>query len=161
MLILSDTHLNNIEYAYHTGRDYSLYPVRGIDTPKDIKIVKDLIKKQTPDARIHIRWKDPDDTSSIPLKVPENAIIKNLQKTVGQNEAYIQELEEQIKTLKDTENKIISKENKKELMKDVMIKQYSNKVKELTRQIELMRKDNSDLISTNLMLKTKYEGGAS
>lgn len=158
MLILSDTHLNNIEYAYHTGRDYSLYPVRGVDTPRDIKLVKDLIKKDMPDARIHIRWKNPDDASSIPLKVPDNAIIKNLQKTLGENEAYIQELENEVQTLKATEEKITSKENKKELMKDVMIKQYTNKIKELNRQIEMMRKDNSDLIATNLRLKERIGG---
>jgi predicted RNase H-like nuclease (RuvC/YqgF family) len=155
MLILSDTHINNIEYEYHSGTSYSLYPIRDVHSPKEIQEVKRRIRQDMPNAKIHIRWKLDGDVSSNPMKIPDNAVIKNLQKILGQNESYIQELEEKIKEFSSPASKELNKQNKKELMKDIMIKQYTDKIKDLNRKLDMARKDNSELITLNWQLKQK------
>lgn len=146
---MEDPHVNGIAYEYHGGDSYSLYPIKGKDTPKGIQRAKYLIKSKVLSAKIQIRWKQPDDTAALPEKVPDNAIIKSLKVELGKKDAYIQELEEKMAFMQDSlkkEAKAEAREDRKQILKETLLKELETKNAKLKKENDQLRKTNSELV---------------
>lgn len=75
------------------------------------------------------------------LKLPDEALIKELRIELGKQTSYIQELEDEIKFLKKEET-----EEKKKIRREKLFDEYRGQIKNLNDKIRKLKKDNEYLI---------------
>ncbi|MDL2310273.1 hypothetical protein LJC39_04070 [Parabacteroides sp. OttesenSCG-928-B22] len=75
------------------------------------------------------------------LKLPDEALIKELRIELGKQASYIQELEDEIKFLKKEET-----EEKKKIRREKLFDEYRGQIKNLNDKIRKLKKDNEYLI---------------
>lgn len=93
-------------------------------------------------------------------KLPDKAYIKALEERVseleierGKDQAYITELEDELKALSSK-----SKEELKEYRKSVLVNQLREAIGSKDKLLQTYKKDNKELIHQILMLKQKLNG---
>lgn len=88
--------------------------------------------------------------NNFPEKIPDEFIIKDLQKKIGQLESYILELEHTIDRLKVEDGRNI----RKEIREGEVYKNLKQQLSARKKENESLRRSISDLIQENIRLKT-------
>lgn len=81
-------------------------------------------------------------------KIPDDVLIKNIRREIGEKDSYISELEYNIKE-KERIIDILKNGDKTEIRKirqDEVFQEYKDKIKLLEKKISQLRKDNMELI---------------
>lgn len=72
----------------------------------------------------------------MPEKIPDYILLKEAQKEIGKLNAYVEELEDELKKYTT-----VTPEELKEIKKSIVYKQQKDKITELNRKISELRKD--------------------
>ena len=83
-------------------------------------------------------------------KVPDEVLISQLNQELGKANAYIEELESANRVLK--EQCRISKIDKKEVMKDLVLKELKDRITELNTTVSRLRKENESYVMEKVRL---------
>lgn len=124
------------------GARFVLYPEIGVHSTEDVNRAKNWIRRNRDVVSMQIQWKKAGDIKAPPMKLTDDIIIKELRKELGKSEAYIQELEEKIKTLEIDDERQVRKEIKAEETYKALRKERDAAKKEIVN----LRKTISDLI---------------
>jgi hypothetical protein len=125
------------------GARFVLFPETGFHTPEDVKRARSWLYRNHDVVSIQIRWKSAGDKTEQPMKIPDSAIISELRRQIGENEAYIQELEEKLKGEDVAQNRTL----KKELLKETTIASLNKRLTKLLNENIGLRKNISDLVT--------------
>jgi hypothetical protein len=140
---------NGMEYEYH---ELSLKRINcilevttNVHSVNEIDACKFFLRERFGDKlnHIQIRMHNPD----MPIKIPDEAIIKMLQQKIGEQASYIEELKEFLQR-----DQTITKEDRTEFKKEKAYKELVAKLKVAQQTIRKLRKDNEYLI---IKLNTK------
>lgn len=129
---------------------FDLYPVKDQNTEEHVKSAISWLRKEREMTNIQVRWKLSNDDGFLPEQVPNEAIIADLRTTIGSWEAYVTELEEEIKKIKQerkNEENAEVKKLKKELLKDAEVAHWKQLSEKRQAEATKLRKDISDLVT--------------
>lgn len=140
---------NGMQYEYHQVARKTINCILeitvGVHSIIEVDASKSFLRDTFRDKLNHIqtRLHNPD----MPIKIPDEAIIKMLRQQIGEQTSYIEELKEFIQR-----DEIITKEDRKEFKKEKAYKELVAKLKVSQQTIRKLRKDNEYLI---IKLNTK------
>lgn len=144
---------NPIEYeSWITGPQgarFALYPIKDTHTEEDIRTAKHWLKNNRDVVSLQVRWKHQGDTTPNPEKIPDHLIIKNLQKEIGQEKSYSEELEDQLRKCKEAKEEKLKLTNADmlEIKKETLYKNKTEQIKSLELKIKKLDKDKAELLA--------------
>jgi len=124
------------------GARFTLFPIREQHTDEDVRKAKRWLHAQRDVLNLKVEWSKPVVMRPSSEKIPDKAIIKNLQKEIGELKSYIDELEYKLVQQSTVQNKQI----KHEVKLDATYKTLKKQVKDVVAQNTKLRKDISDLV---------------
>lgn len=117
-----------------------MYPLLGFHTDDDVRKASQWLMANHSVDSLQVRWvKDPETESS--EKIPDHILVNHLRKEIGSLNAYIEELEDKIKS-----NEKITQEERNRIKKTKIYHEQKAKIKSLEDLVKRLRKDKDDLI---------------
>lgn len=137
------------------GSRFLLYPILNVHSNVEVSIASRWLHANEHVVSIQVRWVSDVDTEPQPDKIPDHALIKNLQVEVGKLESYITELEEtHKKVVKEYAKEILSRETlekkkwRREILKEELHGELQKKLTQAQQVISSLRKNISELVVT-------------